>query len=228
MDAQNRSDDSIMRNEVIQKIIDEKVVAIVRGIYGEDCLNLAKALCAGGVKLMEVTFDQKSAEERQRTVDTIRLLAEKLGDCMGFGAGTVTTVEMVRQAKDAGAQFIISPDTNIGVIEETVRLDMVSIPGALTPSEMMQAHWAGADFIKVFPANQMGPGYFKTVAAPLSQIRMLAVGGINGDTVLDYYKAGAAGFGVAGCLFKPQWVKEGQWDTITNATAEFMKILNEG
>ena len=217
-----------MRNEVIQKIIDEKVVAIVRGIYNEDCLNLAKALYAGGVKLMEVTFDQKSAEERQRTVDTIQLLTKELGDCMGFGAGTVTTVEMVRQAKEAGAQFIISPDTNLSVIEETVRLDMVSVPGALTPSEMMQAHWAGADFIKVFPANQMGPGYFKTVAAPLSQIRMLAVGGINGDTVVDYAKAGAAGFGVAGCLFKPQWVKDGQWDTITNATAEFMRILNEG
>jgi 2-dehydro-3-deoxyphosphogluconate aldolase/(4S)-4-hydroxy-2-oxoglutarate aldolase len=215
-----------MRNEMIQKIMNEKVIAIVRGIYDEDCLNLAKALFEGGVKLMEVTFDQKSAEERQRTVDTIRLLTEKMGHCMGFGAGTVTTVEMVRQAKEAGAQFIISPDTNLAVIEETVKLDMVSVPGALTPSEMMQAHWAGADFIKVFPANQMGPAYFKTVAAPLSQVRMLAVGGINENTVLDYQKAGAVGFGVAGCLFKPQWVKEGQWQTITEATAKFMETLN--
>ena len=217
----------MMRDKMIQKIMDEKVVAIVRGIYGEDCLNLAKALHNGGVKLMEVTFDQKSAEERQRTVDTIRLLTEQLGDVMGFGAGTVTTVEMVRQAKEAGAQFIISPDTNPAVIGATVELDMVSIPGALTPSEMMQAHWAGADFIKVFPANQMGPGYFKTVAAPLSQIRMLAVGGINEKTVGEYLHAGAVGFGVAGCLFKPQWVKDGQWDTITQATAEFMDTLSK-
>ena len=217
----------MMREKMIQKIMDEKVVAIVRGIYGEDCLNLAKALCKGGVKLMEVTFDQKSAAERQRTVDTIRLLTEQLGGVMGFGAGTVTTVEMVRQAKEAGAQFIISPDTNPAVIEATVELGMVSIPGALTPSEMMQAHWAGADFIKVFPANQMGPAYFKTVAAPLSQIRMLAVGGINEKTVGEYLHAGAAGFGVAGCLFKPQWVKDGQWDTITQATAEFMDTLSK-
>lgn len=216
-----------MRNEVIQKIMDEKVIAIVRGIYDEDCLNLAKALCKGGVKLMEVTFDQKSAAQRQRTVDTIRLLTEKLGDVMGFGAGTVTTVEMVEQAKTAGAQFIISPDTNPDVIKATVALDMVSIPGALTPTEMLQAHWAGADFVKVFPANQMGPSYFKTVAAPVSQIRMLAVGGINGETVLDYKKAGAVGFGVAGCLFKPQYVKDGQWDTITQATAEFMRVLQK-
>lgn len=216
-----------MRNEMIQKIMDEKVIAIVRGIYDEDCLNLAKALCKGGVKLMEVTFDQKSAEERQRTVDTIRLLTEKMGDVMGFGAGTVTTVEMVRQAKEAGARFIISPDTNLAVIEETVALDMVSVPGALTPTEMMQAYWAGADFIKVFPANQMGPSYFKTVAAPLSQVRMLAVGGINENTVGEYLKAGVAGFGVAGCLFKPQWVKDGQWDTITEATAAFMDKLSK-
>lgn len=216
-----------MRNEVIQKIMDEKVIAIVRGIYDEDCLNLAKALCKGGVKLMEVTFDQKSAAQRQRTVDTIRLLTEKLGDVMGFGAGTVTTVEMVEQAKTAGAQFIISPDTNPDVIKATVALDMVSIPGALTPTEMLQAHWAGADFVKVFPANQMGPSYFKTVAAPVSQVRMLAVGGINGETVLDYKKAGAVGFGVAGCLFKPQYVKDGQWDTITQATAEFMRVLQK-
>lgn len=216
-----------MRNEMIQKIIDNKVIAIVRGIYGEDCLNLAKALCEGGVKLMEVTFDQKSAAERQYTVDTLCLLNEKMVGSMGFGAGTVTTVEMVRQAKEAGAQFIISPDTNPEVIAETVALDMVSIPGALTPSEMMQAHWAGADFIKVFPANQMGPSYFKTVAAPLSQVRMLAVGGIAGNNVEDYAKAGAVGFGVAGCLFKPQWVKDRQWERITQATAEFMSILNK-
>jgi 2-dehydro-3-deoxyphosphogluconate aldolase/(4S)-4-hydroxy-2-oxoglutarate aldolase len=214
-----------MRNEVIQKILDEKVIAIVRGIYDEDCLNLAKALYKGGVKLMEVTFDQKSAEERQRTVDTIRLLNEKLGDCMDFGAGTVTTVEMVRQAKTAGAHFIISPDTNLSVIAETLALDLVSIPGALTPSEMTQAHRAGADFIKVFPANHVGPAYFKAVAAPLSQIRMLAVGGVNENTAREYAKAGAVGFGVAGCLFKPQWVKDGQWDAITQATAEFMNTL---
>jgi len=217
-----------MRNEMIQKITEEKVIAIVRGVYGEDCLKLAKALYQGGVKLMEVTFDQKSAAERQRTVDTIRLLVSQLGDVMGFGAGTVTTPEMVRMAKEAGARFIISPDTNLDVIKETVALDMVSIPGALTPTEMMQAHWAGADFVKVFPANHMGPSYFKAVAAPLSQVRMLAVGGIDEKTAPEYLKAGVAGFGVAGCLFKPQWVRDGQWDTVTQATAAFMNALKQG
>jgi len=217
-----------MRDNMIQRIMNEKVIAIVRGIYGEDCLNLAKALYNGGVKLMEVTFDQKSAQERQRTADTIRLLTENMGDRMGFGAGTVTTVEMVQQAKEAGAQFIISPDTYCDVIAETVALDMVSIPGAMTPSEMTQAHRAGADFIKVFPASQMGPAYFKTVAAPLSHVRMLAVGGVDGSNVVQYLNAGAVGVGVAGCLFKPQWVKDGAWDTITQATAAFMATVRNG
>ncbi len=217
-----------MREEMIQKILEEKVIAIVRGIYGEDCVNLAKALCRGGVKLMEVTFDQKSAQERQKTADTIRLLQETLGGEMAFGAGTVTTVEMVQQAKEAGARFIISPDTDKDVIAATVAMDMVSIPGAMTPTEMMQAHRAGADFVKVFPANHVGPAYFKAVAAPLSQVRMLAVGGVDGSNVGAYMQAGAAGAGVAGCLFKPQWVKDGQWDTITEATAEFVETLKKG
>lgn len=211
-----------MRKQMIDKILDEKVVAIVRGVYGLDCLNLAKALCTGGVKLMEVTFDQKSHEERLKTADTIRLLTQELGDKMAFGAGTVTTIEMVELAKEAGAQFIISPDTNESVIRKTVALDMVSIPGSLTPTEMAQAYNWGADFVKVFPANFMGPSYFKTVSAPLSQVRMLAVGGVDGTNVRDYIAAGAVGIGVAGCLFKKEWIAAGDWSRITEATQAFM------
>ena len=214
-----------MRTQMIDKILDEKVIAIVRGVYDSDCLNLAKALCAGGVKLMEVTFDQKSYEERIKTANTIRLLTKEMGDKMAFGAGTVTTVEMVEMAKEAGAQFIISPDTNESVIRRTVELDMVSIPGGLTPTEMAQAYNWGADFVKVFPANFMGPSYFKTVSAPLSQVRMLAVGGVDGTNVKDYIAAGAVGVGVAGCLFKKDWIAAGDWSRITEATQTFMKTV---
>lgn len=214
-----------MRADMIQKILDEKVIAIVRGIYGEDCLNLAKALHKGGVNLLEVTFDQKSAEERQRTCDTIRLLTEELGDCMAFGAGTVTTVEMVEMAKAAGGRFIISPDTNEAVIRATVAADMVSIPGALTPTEIAQAHRYGADFVKLFPANAMGPAYLKSICAPLSHVRILAVGGVDAGTVSDYMAAGAVGVGVAGCLFKKEWVQTGQWDRITEASKALVSLL---
>ena len=210
-----------MREEIIQRILDNKVVAIVRGIYGEDCLNLAKALHEGGVNLLECTFAQKSHEERLRTVETVKLLVKELGDVMAFGTGTVTTVEMVNMAKEAGAQFIVSPDTCEEVIRATVAADMVSIPGALTPSEMANAHRYGADFIKVFPANVFGPSYFKTVSAPLSQIRMLAVGGVDANNIKDYMAAGAVGTGVAGCLFKKDWVMAGEFDKITEASKKF-------
>lgn len=214
-----------MREDMIKKILDEKIIAIVRGIYGEDCLNLAKALHQGGVNLLEVTFDQKSAAERQKTCDTIRLLTEELGDCMAFGAGTVTTVEMVEMAKAAGSRFIISPDTNEAVIRAAVAADMVSIPGALTPTEIAGAHRYGADFVKLFPANAMGPAYLKSICAPLSHVRILAVGGVDGQNVAEYLAAGAVGAGVASCLFKKEWVQAGQWDRITEAGKALVSIL---
>lgn len=214
-----------MREAIIQKVLDKKIVAIVRGVYGEDCLNLAKALYAGGIEMMEVTFDQSKPESLDRTSNTVKLLVENLGDKMIFGAGTVTSLEMLELAKNAGAQFIVSPDTCEEVIRATVAADMVSIPGALTPSEMANAHRYGADFIKVFPANLVGPAYFKTVAAPLSQIRMLAVGGVDASNIKDYVAAGAVGTGVAGCLFKKEWVKAGEWDKITEASKKFVSLL---
>jgi len=214
-----------MREAMIQKILDEKVIAIVRGIYGEDCLNLARALHEGGVNLLEVTFDQKSAAERQRTCDTIHLLTETLGNSMAFGAGTVTTVEMVEMAREAGSRFIISPDTNEAVIRATVAADMVSIPGALTPTEIAHAHNCGADFVKLFPANAMGPAYLKSICAPLSHVRILAVGGVDERTVGDYLAAGAVGAGVASCLFKKEWVQAGEWARITEASKAFVSLL---
>jgi len=215
-----------MRDKIIKKILDEKVIAIVRGIYGEECFKLAEALHKGGVNLMEVTFDQKSQAERERTVETIRMLNEKLGDSMAFGAGTVTSVEMVEMAAAAGGKFIVSPDTNKDVIKATVDNDMVSIPGALTPTEIMQAHRAGADFVKVFPASDMGVKYMKSICAPISHVRMLAVGGVGSDNIKDYLAAGAVGTGVAGCLFKKEWVKAGEWERISTATKAFMDIIN--
>ena len=207
-----------MREEIIQRILDNKVVAIVRGIYGEDCLNLAKALHEGGVNLLECTFDQKSHEERLRTVETVKLLVKELGDVMAFGTGTVTTVEMVNMAKEAGAQFIVSPDTCEEVIRATVAADMVSIPGALTPTEVANAHRFGADFVKLFPASTMGASYVKAICAPLSHVRILAVGGVDEKNIRDFMAAGAVGAGVASCLFKKEWIKAGDWQRITEAT----------
>ena len=217
-----------MKETIIRKILEEKVIAIVRGIYGEDCVNLAKALHIGGVNLLEVTFDQTNSAAQFRTTETIRMLNEALSQKMIFGAGTVTTVEMVEMAKEAGARFIVSPDTCEAVISATAKNDMVSIPGALTPSEITQAHRYGADFIKVFPVSSMGASYIKTISAPLSHVRMLAVGGVDNTNITDYLNAGAVGAGVAGCLFKKEWVRNGEWDKITEASRRFTSLLLQG
>ena len=214
-----------MRETIIQKILDEKVIAIVRGVYDEDCVSLARALAEGGVTMLEVTFDQKSAEERRRSCNTIRMLVKELGDRMAFGAGTVTSVEMVEMTRDAGGQFVVSPDTNEEVIRATVAAGMVSIPGALTPTEIAQAHRYGADFVKLFPASNMGAGYLKAICAPLSHVRILAVGGVDTDNVKDFMAAGAVGAGVASCLFKKEWVRDGEWEKITDAAKSFVSIL---
>ena len=211
-----------MREDMIKKILDEKIIAIVRGIYGEDCLNLAKALHQGGVNLLEVTFDQKSAAERQKTCDTIRLLTEELGDCMAFGAGTVTTVEMVEMAKAAGSRFIISPDTNEAVIKATVAAGMVSMPGAMTPTEILTAHSYGADFVKVFPTSGLGASYIKAVCGPINHVRLLAVGGVSEKNVGEFLKAGRVGAGVGGNLVNKEWIKNGEFDKITALAQELM------
>ena len=214
-----------MRESIIKAIEERKVIAIVRGIHGQDCVGLARALHEGGVDLLEATFDPVDASERLRTVATIKALVQNLGGQMIFGAGTVTTVEMVLQAKNAGAQFIVSPNTDEKVIRATVGADMVSIPGALTPSEIKFAYDCGGDFIKVFPACSMGVSYFKNIHAPLSQIRLLAVGGVNEKDAHDYLAAGAVGIGVAGCLFKKEWVHAKEWEKITLAAKALMENL---
>ena len=212
-----------MREQLIQKVLDKKIVAIVRGVYDEDCVNLARALYAGGIEMLEVTFDQSQPQLLERTSNTIRRLVEQLGDKMVFGAGTVTTVEMLELAKQAGAKFIVSPDTNEAVIRATVAAGMISMPGALTPTEVVTAHAWGADFVKLFPAGSMGAGYVKAVTAPLNHIRLLAVGGINEKNVAEFIAAGAVGVGVGGNLVNKTWIKNGEFDKLTATARELVK-----
>ena len=210
-----------MREQIIQKVLEKKIVAIVRGVYGEDCVKLAQALCEGGIELLEVTFDQSKPELLERTSDTIRLLVDRLGDRMIFGAGTVTSLEMLELAKNAGARFIVSPDTNEAVIRATVAAGMVSMPGALTPTEIVTAYSWGADFVKLFPAGTQGTAYLKAVTAPLNHIPILAVGGVNEKNIADFLNAGAVGAGVGGNLVNKTWIANGEFDKIIALAKEF-------
>ena len=164
-----------MREDVIKRIEEEKIIVIVRGVESEKLIPLAEALYDGGIRLLEVTYSANGKVSDAQTADNIKMLAEHFEGRMYIGAGTVLTKEQVELTHKAGGTFIISPDTCAEVIEKTCELGMVSMPGALTPSEIQSAHKSGADFVKMFPITNMGIGYVKAVLAPLSHIKLLAV-----------------------------------------------------
>ena len=191
-----------------------RIVAIVRGLDGH-FVELAQALYDGGIRAMEVTFRPGSPDEFSKTTDSIRELRAAMGERMAVGAGTVTSPELVRLAHDAGAQFIVSPDTDAAVIRAAKALGMLSMPGAMTPTELRTAYDAGADFVKVFPAGALGADYIKAVRGPLGHIPMLAVGGVGEKNVAEFIRAGCIGAGVGGKLVNQEWIRAGAWDKVT-------------
>lgn len=214
-----------MRESIIELIEKEKIIAIVRGAEPEQCKAVAQALYAGGIRLMEITYDQKRPESWQATANAIGALAREYEGRMFVGAGTVTCTQLVELTARAGGAFIISPDTDVEVIKKTRELGLVSMPGALTPSEIKTAHNAGADFVKLFPAGSLGAGYLKAVKAPLSHIKLMAVGGVNEENAAEFLKAGAAGLGVGGNLAKKAWIEAGEYDRLTAAAKALVEAV---
>lgn len=215
-----------MREHTIQTIAQQQIIAILRGIQPKDIVQTAEALYRGGIRLMEITFDRSGKIPNEVTCESITLASKAMEGKMLVGAGTVTTIEHVEAAHRAGAKFLISPDMNEDVIRRTVELGMVSIPGALTPTEIVSAHEAGADYVKLFPAGNMGPGYVKAVCAPLNDIRILAVGGINAANAADYMKAGSCGIGVSGNLANRAWIENGEFDKIEFTARELVNAVH--
>jgi 2-dehydro-3-deoxyphosphogluconate aldolase/(4S)-4-hydroxy-2-oxoglutarate aldolase len=214
-----------VREQVIQKIEEEKIIAIVRGVGPEQCMKVADALYDGGIRLMEVTYNQKDPASWQATADAIAAIGRAYEGRMFVGAGTVTTVELAELTAKAGGRFIVSPDVNVDVIRRTVELDMVSLPGAMTPTEIMTAHRAGADFVKVFPAGTLGAAYIKAVRAPISHVKLLAVGGVNEKNAAEYLAAGVMGLGVGGNLANKAWIENGEFDKITEVAGKLVETV---
>lgn len=204
-----------------------KIIVIVRRIYGEDLLELSKALYAGGIRLMEVTFDQSDPDCMEKTSEAIAMLRRHHGDNMLFGAGTVLTTDQVDAAYRAGAAYIISPNTDSDVIRHTKELGLVSIPGAMTPTEILQAHNLGADFVKLFPAATLGLRYAKDILAPISHVKLIATAGITEENFGEYLKLGFAGAGVSGRLTEKRLIQEKNWEELTARAAAFVKIAHD-
>lgn len=214
-----------MRNEIIQTIEREKIIVIVRGVEKGKLLPLCEAMYDGGIRLLEVTFDASGKISDSETAENIKMLAEAFKGRMYIGAGTVLTKEQVELVKNAGGLFIISPNTDKEVIEKTISSGMVSMPGALTPSEIRMADLYGADFVKLFPASNFGPDYVKAVKAPLSHIKFTAVGGIDENNMSDYVKVGISGFGVGTNIVNKKMLAENDFEGIKLLAEKYVSVL---
>lgn len=209
-------------------ILQNKIVAIVRKVYGKELLSLAKALNEGGVKLIECTFDQQDPMCIEKTSEAIGMLCNNFGDDMMFGAGTVLSPSQVDAAYKAGARYIISPNVSERVINRTKQLGLVSIPGAMTPTEILTAHDLGADIVKLFPATTLGFKYIKDILAPITHVKLMATGGVNEENFGEYLSLGFAGAGISGRLSDKALIAAGDWNTITRRAEIFSDIAKRG
>lgn len=205
----------------LECIIRNKIIAIARGIYLQDLENLAKALYAGGIRLMEVTFDQKDPDCLKKTACAIETIG-KIMPCVG--AGTVLTLEQLEYARKAGASFIVSPNSDNKIISRTKEYGLISMPGAVTPTEIMNAYNAGADIVKLFPSVSLGLSYIKDIVTPLSHIPIFVNGGITEENIESVLKLGIKGAGISGRLTDKALIKEGNWKELERRAGVFSEI----
>lgn len=207
------------REQLLQAVMGPGVVAILRTQISVDLVKLARALQAGGIQALEITFTMPKALRQ------LEQLADQVGDSMVIGAGTILDPETARAALLAGAQFIVSPTTDPKTIEMTRRYDKLSFPGAFTPTEILTAWQAGADVVKIFPSDFTGPEYFRAVLRPLPQIRLMPTGGVDLQIAGAYLNAGACAIGALASLMPPKMLEHGDFDGITELAKQFVEVV---
>lgn len=213
-------------NEIIRAIEEHKIIVIVRGVPRKDLLPMAEAMYEGGIRLIECTYDAKGLIPDEEIAGNIALLREAFAGRLTVGAGTVMTEKQAELTARAGGKFVISPDTNVDIIRKTKELGLVSIPGAMTPTEIAAAHRAGADFVKLFPIDLCGGvKYLKTISAPLSHVRILAVNGITAENMGDFLAAGAKGVGVGSGIVNKEKIAAGDFAAITALARRYTEQL---
>jgi 2-dehydro-3-deoxyphosphogluconate aldolase/(4S)-4-hydroxy-2-oxoglutarate aldolase len=211
-----------LKSQWLELIRKTGVVAIMRAKSSDQLLAAADAVLAGGVNAIEVTMTTPGAFE------VIEQATAKYGADVIFGAGSVLDPETARAVILAGAQFVVAPTLNLKTIEVCKRYSVPVIPGAYTPTEILTAWEAGADMVKVFPASAGGPAYIKAVKAPLPQIRLVPVGGVNLNTTADFIRAGADVVGVGGALISQKLLDDGDFDAIIERAARLREEVEKG
>lgn len=205
----------------LQQILDLGIVAIIRAPSGDKLLEVAEALYEGGIDVIEVTFTVPGV------LEILSQLRKSIGDRILLGAGTVLDPETARAAMLAGAEFIVTPTVNTGVIQMCQRYGKVVMAGGYTPTEILTAWEAGADIVKVFPADVGGPNYLKAIHGPLPQVRLLPTGGVNLDTLPAFVKAGACAVGLGSALIEKDALEQGDMARIRELATAYVHKVKE-
>jgi len=210
-----------MSRETLNQVLDCGIVAVVRSPDSQQLVEVARALADGGVIAVEITMSVPNA------LDVLKQVRKALGDRLVLGAGTVLDPETARACLLAGAEYLVAPTLNLDVIKLCKRYDKAIMPGAFTPTEILTAWEAGADIVKVFPADVLGPAFFKAVKAPLPQVRMMPTGGVDLTTAATFLKAGACALGVGGQLVEAKAVAERNFDRIRELAKQYVDIVRK-
>jgi 2-dehydro-3-deoxyphosphogluconate aldolase / (4S)-4-hydroxy-2-oxoglutarate aldolase len=211
-----------MKTDVIKHIKETGVIPVVRATTADEAMRAIDAIREGGISVLEITMTVPGA------VKVIEEVSKRYGKDALVGAGTVLDPEKATECISSGAQFVVSPALNLETIACCRRLGIAVMPGALTPTEVVQAWNAGADFVKVFPAGAVGgPSYLKALKAPLPQIELVPTGGVSLKTAADFIRAGAAALGVGADLVDINAIREGQSALITQRAKQFIEIVRE-
>lgn len=209
------------REDVVRSLMESGIIAVVRSDSGDQLAGVAEALAAGGVTGIEITFTVPNA------LEVIRAVRKKLGSRIILGAGTVLDPETARAAILEGADFIVGPTLNLDVIRMAHRYDKAVMPGAFTPTEILTAWEAGADIVKVFPADVGGPAYLKAIRGPLPQVRLMPTGGVDLSTAAAFLQAGACCLGAGSALVDPKLVQSGDLASLTSRARQFAEIVRQ-
>lgn len=210
------------REQVRARVLEVGIVPVVRATSAKQAISAAVAVAAGGITIVEVTMTVPGA------LDAISQLIKALGSEVIVGAGTVLDAQAARQCFDAGAEFLVSPGLDLGTIKAANDAGKLIMAGALTPTEVITAWKAGADFVKVFPASAVGgPGYLKALRGPLPQVPLVPTGGVNLNTAADFLRAGASALGVGGELVLAAALKSGETAQITALARQYLEIVQQ-
>jgi 2-dehydro-3-deoxyphosphogluconate aldolase/(4S)-4-hydroxy-2-oxoglutarate aldolase len=205
--------------EVLDKVKELGLLAVIRGPSPDLTIKMVAALVAGGVTGIEITYTTPNAEEVVHSLSRIH------GDSILLGMGTLTKPEQALSAKEAGASFLVSPVCEERLVKSMVESGLLTMAGALTPTEVFRAYQLGVDVIKIFPGSLGGPAYIKALKGPFPDIPMMPTGGVSAGNVAEWFSTGVVAVGAGSKLCPPQLAKEGKFDRISERAAEFVQIV---